>query len=65
MRMVITLIFEDIPMPVAVDREGDLLSLKAEIENISGVTIPEQKLFVNNIPITGLFLHHSKCMSSS
>ena len=57
--MLITLIFENAPIPIAVDRRGDLVSLKAEIENITGVKISEQKLLVNNVPITGLFLHCS------
>ena len=61
--MLITLIFENAPIPIAVDRRGDLVSLKAEIENITGVTISEQKLLVNNIPITGLFLHCSEYVS--
>ena len=53
--MLLTVVYRDNPMSVAIDQGGNLADLKSAIENLFGVAISEQKLFINDSPITGIF----------
>ena len=53
--MLLTVVYEGNPMSVVVDQRGNLADLKAAIENLFGVAIAEQKLFINDSPIIGIF----------
>lgn len=50
--MLITVIYENTSLPVVVDKDDDLERLKTAIETAFGIATPEQKLFINDSPIT-------------
>ena len=53
--MLLTVIYENTSLPVVVDKDDDLERLKTAIETAFGIATPEQKLFINDSPITGIF----------
>ena len=57
--MQITVLFEDTPVPVVIDKDGNLASLRAAIQNVLGVAASKQILFLKNSPITGLCFQYS------